>query len=122
MAGVGHDVLHAVEVHDAQLAGLAERLGDGQRHLGLGLDDLGLHFLHARAHFLFGGDGHGAAAFRLGLAHLLVCLRALGFQQRAHVGHFAATAHAGHADVGDINGDDLERGLGSRGRCSAPCG
>ncbi len=85
--------------------------GDGQRHLGLGLDDLGLHLLDARAHFLLGGDGHGAAAFGLGLAHLLVGLGALGFEQGADVGDFARAADAGHADVGDIDRDDLEGGL-----------
>ena len=89
--GVGHDVLHAVEVHDAELA-LAEGLGDGLRDLGLGLDDLGLHLLDAGAHFLLGGDGHGAAAFGLGLAQLLVGLGALGFQHGADVGDFARAA------------------------------
>src|SRR5688572_16518832 len=61
------DVLHAVVVHDAEVA-LAERLGHGPWHFRLRLDD-------ACPHLLLEGDSHRAALFCLRLGDLLVRVR-----------------------------------------------
>jgi hypothetical protein len=53
--------------------------------LGLGFDDLGLHFRYAGDHFLFKRDGGGAADFRLGLGHVLVRLGLRFLELRADV-------------------------------------
>ena len=64
--GIRLDILHSHVVHDAEVAG-SECLGHRERHLGLGLHDLGLHFLGAGFHFLLGGDSGSAAHFGFGL-------------------------------------------------------
>jgi hypothetical protein len=60
---IGLQVLHAVIVHDAEIA-LAESFGHGAWHFGLGFHD-------ACSHLLLQGDGHGAALIGLGLGDLL---------------------------------------------------
>src|SRR5690606_132708 len=83
--GVGDDVLHVVVVEHPELA-RAEGLGDGQRQLGLGLDDEGAHLEDARLHLLLHGHGGGAPRLGARLGYLLVGLGLLGLQLGADVG------------------------------------
>lgn len=101
--GVGHDIAVAHVVHHSQIAA-AERFGDGHGDLGLGFDDLGAHLLGAGGHFLFGGHGGGATDFGFGLGDVLV-----GFGLTFLEG---GTDVLSDIDVGDIDGEDFEGGVG----------
>src|SRR5690606_17690918 len=54
-------------------------------------------------HFLFAGDGHGAALFGIGAGDADVGVGLGDLQLRADV--------ESHIDVGDVDGNDLEGGL-----------
>lgn len=92
--GVGLDVFHLVIIHHAETAA-AERFGQSERHLGLRLDDFGLHFRDTGDHFLFERDGGGAADFGLGLGHVLVSLGLRFLKLRADV---LSDIHVGDVD------------------------
>ena len=96
---IGHDILHIIIVHDAQLA-FAQGLGQGQGDFGLGFDDLGLHFLGISLHFLLFGDSHGPPFFGLGLGDLLVRFGLVGLQSGADV--------AAYVDIGNVDGQDFK--------------
>ena len=99
--GVGLDVLHAVVVHDAEVAA-AEGFGHGQGHFGFGHDDLGAGFLGLGFHLLLGGHSHGAALLGLGLGDVLVGVGLVHLELGADV--------LAHVDVGDVDGEDFEGG------------
>ena len=99
--GIRLDVAHPVEIHDAEIA-LTECVGHRERHLGFGLDDFRLHFLRARLHLRLERDGGGAADLGVSLRHALVGLGLVELQTGADV---LADIH-----VGDVNGENLERG------------
>src|SRR5438105_321115 len=101
--GVGLDVAEFVVVHDAEVAG-AEGFGDGAGNFGFGEDDQGTVFGLLGDVFLVEGDGHGAALFGFGLEAALVGFGLVGLELGADV--FA------DVDVGDVDGEDLEGGVG----------
>ena len=69
--GIGLHVAHPVVIHYTEIAA-AEGFGHGERNLGLGLDEFGLHRLYLGLIFLLHGDGCCPADFGLGLGDFLV--------------------------------------------------
>ena len=101
--GVGLDILDAVVVHDAEVAG-AEGIGHGQRYLFLGLNDLCTGFLCLGLHLLLLGHCHGAALLGAGLGYVLVGVGLIYLQDCSDV--------LSDVYVGDVYGKDLECSAG----------
>ena len=95
------DILHAVVVHDAEVA-VAECFCHGLRHESLSLDDTGTRLLCFGFHLLLAGDSHCATLLCLGLCDVLIRLRLVHLQLRTDV--------LTYIDVGDIDTEDFECG------------
>ena len=93
--------MHIVVIHHAEIA-VAQRLRHRLGHFRLRLDDQSAHLLRLRLHLLLERDRHRTALFRLRLGDALVRFRLIHLQLRADV--------TPYVDVGDVDGQDLERG------------
>ena len=95
------DILHAVVVHDAEVA-VAECFCHGLRHESLSLDDTGTRLLCFGFHLLLAGDSHCATLLCLGLCNVLIGLRLVHLQLCADI--------LTYINVGDIDTEDFESG------------
>ena len=88
----------------------------GRRHawphlrwnFGLGFDHTGLHFLYPCFHLLLGCNRRGQTTLSFRLTQFLVRFCTLGFEQRAHVGNLARSAHTGDRYVSYVDRHDFE--------------
>src|SRR6056297_2448272 len=96
---IGHDVLHAVVIHDAEVA-LSEGFGYGLRYFRLLEYYLGAVLLYLGDFFLFQGLCGGPTLFGDGLEPALVRFRLIGLEFCPHV--------LTHIHVRDVDRENLE--------------